>query len=284
MSTEVAKVLAVAAKEVGYQEKRSGGHWVNDSKFTRWFGTIPGYSQDGYGYPWCAVYVAWCADQADLARLYPKTASCLVAVKWFKDKKRFSEYPAVGAQIFFGSGGGAHTGIVYSYDETYVYTYEGNTNTSGSAEGDGVYKKKRVRRDAYVYGYGYPEFDEGIVTADPSKKGLKGYTYKPTASAPKAEPEKEKPAPPKKTTPSKPKPPAFPGRGYFRPGAYNSYVERLGKQLVKKGYGRYYQVGPGPRWSNADKQCVAAFQRAQGWKGKDADGYPGPETWKRLFS
>jgi hypothetical protein len=188
MASEAAKVLSVAAKEVGYQEKRSGGHWVNDSKFNRWYGTIPGYSQGGYGYPWCAVYVAWCAAQAGVANLYPKTASCSVGVSWFKSKSRFSEYPAVGAQVFFGAGGGAHTGIVYSYDEDYIYTYEGNTNKLGGAEGDGVYKKKRARRDAYVYGYGYPEFAEGIVTADPSKKGKAGHVWKASASAPATAP------------------------------------------------------------------------------------------------
>ncbi|MFB7130305.1 peptidoglycan-binding protein [Streptomyces sp. NPDC056237] len=77
---------------------------------------------------------------------------------------------------------------------------------------------------------------------------------------------------------------AFPGRGYFRPGQSNSHVDRLGKQLVKKGYGTYYRSGPGPRWTEADRRNVEAFQRAQGWRGGAADGYPGPETWRRLFA
>ncbi|WP_326765746.1 peptidoglycan-binding protein [Streptomyces sp. NBC_01591] len=75
----------------------------------------------------------------------------------------------------------------------------------------------------------------------------------------------------------------FPGRGYFRPGQSNSHVGRLGKQLVKKGFGKYYTSGPGPRWTEADRRNVEAFQRAQGWRGGAADGYPGPETWRRLF-
>ncbi|MFI5660772.1 peptidoglycan-binding protein [Streptomyces sp. NPDC051684] len=79
-------------------------------------------------------------------------------------------------------------------------------------------------------------------------------------------------------------PSAFPGTAKFRPGAENSDVTRLGKQLVKKGFGRFYTKGPGPRWSEADRRNVEAFQRAQGWRGKAADGYPGPETWRRLFS
>ncbi|MFF1922154.1 peptidoglycan-binding protein [Streptomyces sp. NPDC058221] len=78
--------------------------------------------------------------------------------------------------------------------------------------------------------------------------------------------------------------PAFPGRGYFRPGQSNSHVDKLGKQLVKKGYGKYYLSGPGPRWTEADRRNVEAFQKAQGWRGTEADGYPGPETWRRLFA
>ncbi|MEU2759400.1 peptidoglycan-binding protein [Streptomyces sp. NPDC007094] len=86
------------------------------------------------------------------------------------------------------------------------------------------------------------------------------------------------------TTRPKPKPPAFPGRDKFGPGKRNTYVTRLGEALVAKGYRRFYKVGPGPSWSNADRNAVRAFQRAQGWNGADADGYPGPETWRRLVA
>ncbi|MFD7434208.1 peptidoglycan-binding protein [Streptomyces sp. NPDC059861] len=78
--------------------------------------------------------------------------------------------------------------------------------------------------------------------------------------------------------------PGYPGRAVFRPGADNPHVTRLGRQLVKKGFGRHYPNGPGPRWSEADRRAVEAFQRTQGWRGGAADGYPGPETWRRLFS
>ena len=78
--------------------------------------------------------------------------------------------------------------------------------------------------------------------------------------------------------------PGYPGRAAFRPGVENQYVTRLGERLVKKGFGMYYKFGPGPRWSEADRRAVEAFQRAQGWRGGAADGYPGPETWRRLFA
>ncbi|SDK66807.1 peptidoglycan-binding protein [Streptomyces indicus] len=77
--------------------------------------------------------------------------------------------------------------------------------------------------------------------------------------------------------------PAYPGRAFFRPGQSNAYITQLGRQLVKKGYGRFYAQGPGPRWGEADRRAVEAFQRAQGWRGGAADGMPGPETWRRLF-
>ncbi|MFY4723238.1 peptidoglycan-binding protein [Streptomyces sp. LaBMicrA B280] len=78
--------------------------------------------------------------------------------------------------------------------------------------------------------------------------------------------------------------PGYPGKGYFRPGQSNDYVTRLGVQLTRKGFGRFYDDGPGPRWGEADRQAVAAFQRGQGWRGGAADGSVGPETWRRLFS
>ncbi|MCX4526022.1 peptidoglycan-binding protein [Streptomyces sp. NBC_01551] len=77
---------------------------------------------------------------------------------------------------------------------------------------------------------------------------------------------------------------AYPGAALFRPGASHAAVAALGWQLVKKGFGKYYTSGTGPRWTEADRRAVEAFQRAQGWRGAEADGYPGPETWRRLFA
>jgi hypothetical protein len=58
----------------------------------------------------------------------------------------------------------------------------------------------------------------------------------------------------------------------------------LGERLVLKGYGSHYRIGPSPTWGDADRLNVQDFQRAQGWTGSGADGYPGPETWRQLFS
>ncbi|MFE9455994.1 peptidoglycan-binding protein [Streptomyces californicus] len=344
MSTQAAKVQSIAKAEIGYKEGYSNGHWNNEEKYAAEVPTMAWVSAGGY--PWCALFVSWVALKAGVADLYPRSASCPYGVSWFRGKDRFSEYPAIGAQVFYGSGGGTHTGIVVAYDSTTITTVEGNTNTSGSPEGDGVYLRKRNRRDANTYGYGYPKFAEGITTADPSKKGKSGFTYKASAAAPAgasstgstSTASKTKTvtvkagqtlgviaasagvsiatilglnpgikdadvihpgdkvtvpaATPKPTATAKPKPstpssstastPKFPGTKYFKAGASNAYVTQLGKALVKKGYGRFYSVGPGPTWSNSDRSAVKAFQKAQGWSGSDADGYPGSETWARL--
>ncbi|MFD9303094.1 peptidoglycan-binding protein [Streptomyces sp. NPDC060048] len=78
--------------------------------------------------------------------------------------------------------------------------------------------------------------------------------------------------------------PAYPGAATFRRGVSHPSITALGRQLVKKGFGKNYTSGPGPRWGETDRRNVEAFQRAQGWRGAEADGYPGPETWRRLFA
>ncbi|MEU2626697.1 peptidoglycan-binding protein [Kitasatospora sp. NPDC007106] len=77
--------------------------------------------------------------------------------------------------------------------------------------------------------------------------------------------------------------PAFPGTDAFGPGRVNATVQLLGEQLVRKGFGGFYTVGPGPEWTEGDRRNVEAFQLAQGWTGTEADGYPGPHTWRLLF-
>lgn len=94
-----------------------------------------------------------------------------------------------------------------------------------------------------------------------------------------------KPVPPKKPTPPAPaKRPPFPGREAFRPGQSNAAIEQLGRQLVKRGFGKHYRVGPSRQWGEADRLNVADFQRSRTELRGDADGYPGPLTWHLLFS
>ncbi|MFJ9771829.1 peptidoglycan-binding protein [Kitasatospora sp. NPDC101157] len=340
--SQVSDVFRVASAEVGYQAERAPGE--RPSGHQKYSGQVPGLEWSNYQ-PWCATWVSWVAMKAGVASLYPRTASCSNAVDWWQSRGRWSAYPAVGAQVLYGPGGGTHTGIVYAYDESNIYTYEGNTSMTNDANGNKVMKRERRRRDAYVYGYGLPAFEAGIVTADPDLKGRAGFVFAATASGPAGNsgststtrtltvragqtitaiaaaagisvaallslnpsvqdhPDQIQPGdtitlpatpdggqdPETGPTPPPVSPPAsnsgaFPGADQFGPGANNASVTKLGELLVQRGAGRFYRQGPGPRWTEADRQAVQAFQEAQGWRGISADGVPGPQTWALLVN
>jgi len=88
---------------------------------------------------------------------------------------------------------------------------------------------------------------------------------------------------PKASPPPKPTPvyAPFPGAGFFRLGKKNPLVTAMGKRLVAEGY-KGYKVGPGPEFTRDDLKAYAWWQRNLGYKGSEADGYPGKDSWARL--
>lgn len=86
---------------------------------------------------------------------------------------------------------------------------------------------------------------------------------------------------------SDPTPPPYPGADAFQLGKSHPAVKTLDEGLIRKGFDKHhdgdgYQAGT--TFSRYTLLNVQDFQEAQGWTGSDADGYPGPETWKRLTS
>lgn len=140
------KLINIAKKEIG-NNKSDGTHMKYE--------TYMGFSGNE---PWCAMFVSWCANQAGFidSGIIPKYASCSDGVSWFQSKNAFhkegSGYtPQPGDIVFFGPGGGSHTGIVVKSDANNVYTIEGNTS-------DMVAERTRPRATGYVYGYGTPDY------------------------------------------------------------------------------------------------------------------------------
>ncbi|MFI2078457.1 peptidoglycan-binding protein [Streptomyces triculaminicus] len=87
-------------------------------------------------------------------------------------------------------------------------------------------------------------------------------------------------------TPAPPTPPApsyepFPGTDFFHVGQRSSIIAAMGRRLVAEGCSRY-SVGPGPSWTESDRQSYAAWQRKLGYSGDDANGIPGPTSWAKL--
>ncbi|MFJ1858732.1 peptidoglycan-binding protein [Streptomyces anulatus] len=92
---------------------------------------------------------------------------------------------------------------------------------------------------------------------------------------------KPPPAEPSKPPVSKPRFEPFPGASFFKSGRTSPIVTAMGRRLVAEGCGRY-TVGPGPRWSEADRKSYASWQRQCGYSGAAADGIPGKSSWDRL--
>lgn len=74
----------------------------------------------------------------------------------------------------------------------------------------------------------------------------------------------------------------YPGDGFFHPGRHSPLVTALGRRLVALGFGKHYQAGPGPDWTNNDRLNVRDFQLSRADLKGDPDGYPGPLTWAAL--
>ncbi|MFD7501526.1 peptidoglycan-binding protein [Streptomyces sp. NPDC059850] len=73
----------------------------------------------------------------------------------------------------------------------------------------------------------------------------------------------------------------FPGADFFRDGRDSEIITAMGKRLVAEDCD-LYEEGPGPEWTDADKESYAAWQRKLGFSGDDADGIPGEKSWDKL--
>ncbi|WP_129286711.1 peptidoglycan-binding protein [Streptomyces sp. GZWMJZ-114] len=217
----------------------------NTNKITRWYGIGSG--------PWCAMAVAYWLHQEGVD--VRKELSC---PGWAYTPSGVAAARKAG--IWHAGASGIKAGDIVFYK---LPGAEGNdfVNHVGIITSTGTASVTSIEGNT-----------SNVVAERTRARGLVvGYARPPYQTAP------PKPAP-------KPGPPKFPGRDKFGPGKVNTSVTTLGKQLVRRGYGHYYKVGPGPAWTaSADGAATAAFQRAQGWTGKDADGLPGPQTWARLF-
>lgn len=129
--------LHIALQEVGYLEKASDSqldsHTANPgnadySKYGAWYGASK--------MPWCAAFVSWCADRADVSTsIIPLTALAPDFYTFYSSNGRYysretngSYVPSPG-DIFIMSWEGkplSHAGIVYSVSGSYMTVIDGN--------------------------------------------------------------------------------------------------------------------------------------------------------------
>lgn len=239
--------MAVTASQyVGLLVKQNGigedPPGSNHNKFTEWYW---GKGTRGSAYAWCAVFTCWGFDQLGARSMIPWTASCSAAVRGWKERGQWlgaTKSIRVG-DIFYIPGGST------GFEHVGVVAKVNSNGTFVSIEGNWTNKVTQKTRTISKYQYARPAYG----SAAPINPSL------PTTS---------------KYVP-------FPGAAFFRSAPRHDIITQMGKRLVAVGCSKY-EEGPGPQWTDADKNSYAAWQRKLGYSGADADGYPGKESWDKL--
>ena len=145
-------MLGVALGQMGYTEGDG-----NDTKYGTWYGL--GYQ------PWCAMFLTWCARQADISEDVLGRSAVASPSEGYFDIPYYSgkNYTPIPGDLFF-SDEFTHVGLVYKVEGDNFYTIEGNSNALGEEDGFYVYSNKRVIAEYY---FGVP----------PYKGGDKEHTY-----------------------------------------------------------------------------------------------------------
>ena len=180
-SCDASKVIAVAAAEIGYKEKKSNsqlddktanagsGNYTKyardfDQKYLKW------YNGKKNSFAWCDMFVDWCFLTAygyeNALRLLCQPeksagAGCTYSLRYYKNKGQFhTSGPKPGDQIFFGTSldNSTHTGIVEKVTAQKVFTIEGNTS-------DQVARRSYALTNSRILGYGRPAYDAVTETA-----------------------------------------------------------------------------------------------------------------------
>jgi len=73
----------------------------------------------------------------------------------------------------------------------------------------------------------------------------------------------------------------YPGADWFKKQPSSAIVTAMGRRLVAEGCSAY-QSGPGPQWTQSDRDSYAKWQRKLGYSGTAADGWPGATSWTAL--
>lgn len=220
------------------------------TKARQQLGKGPSTFTDWYGVrtAWCAIFTMWCAEKAGDRTLVPWSARCSVQVAEWKARGRWHEptrAPKVGDLFYIKGGprGVQHVGFVSQVGQNgKFWTLEGNYDNRVARV---ARNWKTQRPNKTVAGFGRPDYS-----------GSAGEKFAP-----------------------------FPGVAFFKSKPRSALITRMGMRLVAENCSAY-QVGPGPQWGDADRKSYQKFQLKLGFTGTqpggDADGIPGPQTWRKL--
>ena len=154
-NARTAKVLAVAAKEVGYHDLSDP---QRGSKYGRWYAAKTGRAVFGYDdIAWCAMYTSWVLNQAGVNCAGMPGSGCVTIYRNAKGSLVPISEARAGDLILFDwnpwlGDGADHIGIVLENDGTSFKTIEGNTSRSDAgSQDDGGWVAARTRSLSKVY-------------------------------------------------------------------------------------------------------------------------------------
>jgi len=155
--TEIQRVIATAAAEVGKTEQPPGS---NRTKYGKAYGLD--------GVPWCVIFLWWCFRMAGLSdRFYGggRCASCSQYVTWAKAHGQYIKGDFRPGDLVFmnfsGKKAPVHVGLVESTGPGAVCTIEGNTSLAGCQDNGGMVMRK-TRPLAVIVGGVRPEYERMI--------------------------------------------------------------------------------------------------------------------------
>ena len=144
-------ILGVALTQMGYTEgPHNGKKCGNDTKYGTWY---------GYPYqPWCAMFVSWCARQADISKSILSNSAKAGPQPQNFDIAYYpgTEYTPVPGDLVFKSEF-SHVGLVYEVKGDIVITIEGNVNYDDD-ENDGFtvcFRERKISESVF----GVPEYE-----------------------------------------------------------------------------------------------------------------------------
>ena len=143
-------IIEIAEAEIGIEEGAN-----NDTKYGEWFGLNFN--------PWCAMFICWCANQANVATsIIPLIAGTDSMLEWFADRDNYYRSAAYGGTytpqpgdiIFVGDGidDADHVGFVQKVEDGRVWIIDGNSD-------DKVNNYSYKLTNSGIVGYGNPSYE-----------------------------------------------------------------------------------------------------------------------------